>query len=220
MQDSNLDNESVTVVKTDIDSKNGQEKCPKCGATDISLNINSGKLRCNFCRHEFESMKVTGMQDDITKLEGQVIGSGAQDIVADCKDIVTFKCSSCGAEVVIDTASSTQARCHWCRNTLSVNEQIPNGSVPDVLLPFSVTKDVAKSQIEKFAVGYSSYPTDCVEEVLKVTNFDEDVAREILDDKEKTLAIWQNGTIMIDGITLCCVYYFVLFFATSLCYNC
>ena len=35
MQDSNLDNESVTVVKTDIDSKNGQEKCPKCGATDI-----------------------------------------------------------------------------------------------------------------------------------------------------------------------------------------
>jgi len=67
---------------------------------------------------------------------------------------------------------------------------------------------MTKSQIEKFAVGYSSYPTDCVEEVLKVTNFDEDVAREILDDKEKTLAIWQNGTIMIDGITLCCGYDF------------
>jgi len=67
---------------------------------------------------------------------------------------------------------------------------------------------MTKSQIEKFAVCYSSYPTDCVEEVLKVTNFDEDVAREILDDKEKTLAIWQNGTIMIDGITLCCGYDF------------
>ena len=67
---------------------------------------------------------------------------------------------------------------------------------------------MTKSQIEKFAVGYSFYPTDCVEEVLKVTNFDEDVARKILDDKEKTLAIWQNGTIMIDGITLCCGYDF------------
>lgn len=67
---------------------------------------------------------------------------------------------------------------------------------------------MTKSQIEKFAVGYSSYPTDCVEEVLKVTNFDEDVARKILDDKEKTLAIWQNGTIMIDGVTLCCGYDF------------
>ena len=45
-------------------------------------------------------------------------------------------------------------------------------------------------------------------EVRKVTNFDEDLARKILDDKEKTLAIWQNGTIMIDGVTLCCGYDF------------
>jgi len=67
---------------------------------------------------------------------------------------------------------------------------------------------MTKSQIEKFAVGYSSYPTDCVEKILKVTNFDEDVTRKILDDKKKTLAIWQNGTIMIDGVTLCCGYDF------------
>lgn len=139
-----------TVIKTDVDSSNGQEKCPKCGATDISLNINSGKLRCNFCRYEFEPLKISGMQDDITKLEGKIVGSGAQDIIADCNDIMTFKCSSCGAEVVIDTASSTQARCHWCRNILSVNEQIPNGSVPDVLLPFSISKDVAREQIDNF----------------------------------------------------------------------
>lgn len=55
---------------------------------------------------------------------------------------------------------------------------------------------MTKSQIEKFAVDYSSYPTDCVEEVLKVTNFDKDVAREILDDKEKNisnLAEWNNN---------------------------
>ncbi len=90
------------------------------------------------------------METDITSLNGQVIGSGAQDIMADVKDVLTFKCSSCGAEVVIDTASATQARCHWCRNTLSVNQQIPNGSIPDVVLPFQITKDVAKAQIENF----------------------------------------------------------------------
>ena len=26
------------IVKTDADAKDGQNKCPKCGATDISLN--------------------------------------------------------------------------------------------------------------------------------------------------------------------------------------
>lgn len=141
---------NTTIVQTDIGSKDGQDKCPKCGATDISTNINSGKLRCNFCRYEFESEKISGMVEDISQLKGQVIGSGAQDIVADTSDVLTFKCSSCGAEVVIDTASATQARCHWCRNTLSVNQQIPNGSIPDVVLPFNVSRDAAKLEIEKF----------------------------------------------------------------------
>lgn len=142
--------DTPTVVKTDVGAKDGQNKCPKCGATDISLNTKTGKLRCNFCRHEFEPEKVEGLETDISQLKGQVMGSGAQDIVADTNDVVTFKCSSCGAEVVIDTASSLQARCHWCRNTLSINQQIPNGSVPDVVLPFQITKEEAKKQIEGF----------------------------------------------------------------------
>lgn len=140
----------TTIIKTDENSKNGQDKCPKCGATDITLNENTGKLKCDFCRFEFEPQKDILLETDISKLEGQTIGSGAQDIVADTNDVLTFKCSSCGAEIVIDTASSSQARCHWCRNVLSVNQQIPNGSIPDVVLPFKVTRDDAKNQIEKF----------------------------------------------------------------------
>ena len=142
--------DSPKIVKTDVGAKDGQDKCPKCGSTDISVNLNNGHLRCNFCRYEFEPKKVEGLETDISKLQGQVIGSGAQNIIAETNDVLTFKCSSCGAEVVIDTAEATQARCHWCRNILSVNQQIPNGSIPDVVLPFAVKKDVAKAEIEKF----------------------------------------------------------------------
>lgn len=150
LNSTNTNTDTPIIVKTDIGAKDGQDKCPKCGATDISTNTNNGKLRCNFCRHEFEPEKVTGMVNDISQLQGQVMGSGAQDIVADTNDVLTFKCSSCGAEVVIDTASASQARCHWCRNTLSVNQQIPNGSIPDVVLPFNINKDTARLEIEKF----------------------------------------------------------------------
>lgn len=143
-------NDEPKIIKTDADSKDGQNKCPQCGATDISVNAKTGKLRCNFCRHEFEPEKIQGMETDITKLEGEIMGSGTQDIVQDTQNIMTFKCSSCGAEVVIDTSESTQARCHWCRNTLSVNQQIPNGAIPDVVLPFNLTKAEAKEQIENF----------------------------------------------------------------------
>jgi len=143
-------NDEPKMVKTDAGSKDGQNKCPSCGATDISVNAKTGKLRCNFCRHEFEPEKVEGLETDLTKLEGEIIGSGTQDIEEDTQNVVTLKCSSCGAEVVIDTAESTQARCHWCRNTLSINQQIPNGSIPDVVLPFNLTKAEAKEIIENF----------------------------------------------------------------------
>ena len=160
MQGSNLENvissndvqqkNDPTIIKTDVGNKDGQNKCPKCGATDISLNVKSGHLRCNYCRFEFEPLKVEELETDISKLSGEVIGSGAVNIASDTNDVITLKCSSCGAEVVIDTESKTQARCHWCRSTLSINQQIPNGSIPDVVLPFKVTKIEAQAQIEKF----------------------------------------------------------------------
>ena len=138
------------IFDTDSGLKDGQNKCEKCGATDIALNPNTGNLRCNYCRHEQEAKKAEKLVSDISQLKGQVIGSGAQDIIADVNDVLTFKCTSCGAEVVIDTNEALQARCHWCRNTLSVNEQIPNGAVPDKVLPFSVKRADAMAEIEKF----------------------------------------------------------------------
>ena len=153
--------EEPKIIQTDAGEKDGQIKCPKCGATDISLNMNTGLLRCNYCRHEFEPVKEIGMETDLSKLEGTIIGSGAKDIVADTNEVLTLKCSSCGAEVVIDTAEAMQARCHWCRNTLSINQQIPNGAVPDIVLPFGIKKDDGKAEIEKF-VGkrqFFAHPT-------------------------------------------------------------
>lgn len=139
-----------TVIKTDTGAVNGQNKCPKCGATDISLNMNNGHLRCNYCRYEFMPEQVSGLQTNIQNLQGKVFTSGVQDIQANASDVVTLKCSSCGAEVVIDTNEAMHARCHWCRNSLSINEQIPNGSVPDVVLPFHLKKEEAEAQIRQF----------------------------------------------------------------------
>ncbi len=154
--DENL-NSDTKVVDTDVGNNSGQDKCPKCGATDISLNAQTGLLRCNFCRYEFKPEKVEGLETDIAKLEGEIVGSGTQDIDESSKDMVTIKCTSCGAEVIIDTSETTQARCHWCRNYLSINEQIPNGAVPDVVLPFKLKKDEARQEIEKFVKNRKFY---------------------------------------------------------------
>jgi len=43
------------------------------------------------------------------------------------------------------------ARCHWCRHVLTINEQIPNGAVPDAVLPFKITHADATAKIAEFA---------------------------------------------------------------------
>jgi len=140
----------VTVVQTNEGATDGQNKCPKCGSTDIALNVGTSMLRCNFCRFEFEPERAVGLDTDISQLQGTVVGSGAMNIQTDVSAVITLKCTSCGAEVVIDTNEAMGARCHWCRNTLSISEQVPNGSVPDMVLPFSVKKDDARNEINAF----------------------------------------------------------------------
>lgn len=141
------------VVQTDAQSKDGLSKCASCGATDIGLNIATGLLRCNFCRHEWQTanaLEAFNLNGDISQLSGVVMGSGSVDIIPSTEEVLTFKCSACGAEVVIDTNHGTQARCHWCRNTLSMNQQVPNGAIPDMVLPFRLPKDTAIEKISQF----------------------------------------------------------------------
>lgn len=138
------------ILDTHKNSKNGQEKCPKCGATEISLNPKTGKLRCLYCRYEFEPVKLNSHNNDIQELNEFVVSSGLKDIDKDFDSSVVLKCTSCGAEVVVDTESTTSARCHWCRNVLSINQQLPNGTVPDLVLPFNLKKEEAQEIIKKF----------------------------------------------------------------------
>jgi len=141
------------VINTDGGAKDGLAKCERCGATEISLNVATGMLRCSFCRHEWSSenaVEAFDLNGDIGKLVGLTVGSGSADILPSTEEVLTFKCSACGAEVVIDTNHGTQARCHWCRNKLSMNQQVANGAVPDMILPFKLTKEAAVAKISAF----------------------------------------------------------------------
>jgi len=141
------------VIATGNGHKSGLIKCAKCGSTDIGFNVVKGALYCNFCRFEWQGTSaVTAyhLNAPIGELRGLTIGSGSENIVPDTDVVVSFKCSACGAEVVVDTANAMQARCHWCRHTLSVSEQMPNGAVPDAILPFSLPKEEAVKRIQDF----------------------------------------------------------------------
>lgn len=131
----------------------GMNRCPKCGATDIRHKPGTEMLVCLYCRHEWVGERVEelfGFGEGIDQLRGTVVASGARDIAADAAVLMSFKCSGCGAEVTVNTESAMTARCHWCRHVFGVNEQVPNGAVPDAVLPFRIKKDDAVARIRQF----------------------------------------------------------------------
>ena len=143
----------VAIDTASKELKDGLNHCPKCGSTEIRQRAGSDKLICLFCRHEWTAARVEeefGLGEGIGELKGTQIASGAQNISADAASLRTYKCTGCGAEVVVNTESAMTARCHWCRHVLGVNEQIDNGAVPDAVLPFHIKKDDAVARIRQF----------------------------------------------------------------------
>ncbi|MFI8716758.1 TFIIB-type zinc ribbon-containing protein [Stenotrophomonas sp. NPDC077464] len=133
--------------------KNGLNRCPKCGSTDVRLKLGTDVLVCQFCRNEWHGSLVEqeyGLGEGLDQLRGTIIASGARDIQAGTASLMSFKCTGCGAEVTINTETTMTARCHWCRHVFGVNEQVANGAVPDAVLPFRISKDDAVSRIRQF----------------------------------------------------------------------
>lgn len=142
------------IIDTGGRAINGVNRCPQCGASDVKLLIEKELLICLFCRHTWATPnadELFGFNTDIGQLKGTITTSGTANIDRNFGAAVTLKCDGCGAEVVIDTSAQLKARCHWCRHELSVNNQVPNGAVPDAVLPFKFTKEQAVEKIKEFA---------------------------------------------------------------------
>jgi hypothetical protein len=153
IRDELLAPDPVAIDTSAEELKDGANRCPKCGASDIRHKPGSDLLICLYCRNEWHGQRVEeefGFGEGLDALSGTIIASGAQDIADDASSLMSFKCTGCGAEVTVNTESAMTARCHWCRHVFGVNEQVANGAVPDAVLPFHIKKADAVTRIRQF----------------------------------------------------------------------
>ncbi|MBP3841980.1 MAG: TFIIB-type zinc ribbon-containing protein [Bacilli bacterium] len=143
-------NKDVEIIETGDGVSSLKNQCPNCGARELKFNEEKGKIFCLYCDSTFDPKEIDGIEKELSNLNKKRVGSGARDIDTNFNDIMTFRCPSCSAEVVVDTKTSTQARCHWCHGILTINERIDNGAVPDAILPFKVKKEEAMTEINNF----------------------------------------------------------------------
>lgn len=129
-------------------------RCSNCGGSDIRFDEESGKLKCQHCRSLIDGV-MSNEIDDVSALQGKVISGGAKKIIDD-KMMVTMKCSSCGSVVTINTDEAPNARCPWCRHVLSITDKLPNGTIPDLILPFKVTRKQALMAMSMYITKHRS----------------------------------------------------------------
>ncbi len=134
---------------------NNLNKCRNCGSSDVHFDIKTGKLSCNHCKSIYDT-KINHV--DSSLLTETVIGEGTLDIIDD--DITSFKCMSCGSAISINTNEELVTKCPWCRNTLTVDMKVKNGAVPDMILPFKISKEEAISDIKEFINKNKSYTSE------------------------------------------------------------
>lgn len=106
--------------------------CPNCGADDLVMNDEVGKIQCLRCKNLFDGILPSKMK--ISESENEW---------------ACYRCSVCGAEVCATIDDDGVTQCHWCGHIFALNEKIESGNKPGKVLPFKVSRDSAIKTISE-----------------------------------------------------------------------
>lgn len=120
-------------------------KCPSCGA-QIIWDPSIEKFRCDYCGSLFSADEFLELQE---KEEESKRGN---------EELVSFKCSNCGAEIVSDV-NTFSIFCVYCGSTAILREKISNEDMPDYVIPFKKTEDDARSAYNDLLKGKRLLPS-------------------------------------------------------------
>lgn len=113
-------------------------KCPSCGA-QIIWDPALEKFSCEYCASKFSMDELLAAQEKEKASENS-------------DELVSFKCSNCGAEIVSDV-NTFSTFCVYCGSTAILKDKIKNDEKPDYVIPFKKTSDDAKSAYKELLKG-------------------------------------------------------------------
>lgn len=129
--------------------------CKNCGA-ELYWDSNANCLKCEYCEFEYqvsdfesptsEDTKNTSTNDAAPETADQ-FATATDD--SDSLELVVYKCSHCGAEIV--TAKSTIATtCAYCGRAISMTGKLVDDFKPDAVIPFLIDEVKAKEIYQKY----------------------------------------------------------------------
>ena len=131
-------------------------QCPCCGAP-LAYGAQSGKLECAACGNSYELDALEAMN------ESQETGSIQFDMPTETFDageaaqMRAYICQGCGAELMTEE-TTTATECPYCGSPTVLPERIDDAVKPELVIPFTVTKEQAQAQFENYFKGKKLLP--------------------------------------------------------------
>ena len=121
-------------------------KCPCCDGA-IEFDSGSQKMKCPFCDTEFEVETLVSYNEEIKKDVADDMQWDAQAGQEWSEDeqtqLRTYVCRSCAGEILAD-ATTGATECPYCGSPTILPERIEGGVRPELVIPFTVTKEQAQ----------------------------------------------------------------------------
>ncbi len=121
-------------------------KCPSCGAY-LAFDPDSGKWKCDFCAAEFDEKTLLAKAEEYAQQAEAETEQATQPISEDSQ--VIYHCPSCGSEIITDE-TTVATNCYYCHNPVVLQGKLTADKKPDLVLPFSIGKDKAREQFQKW----------------------------------------------------------------------
>ncbi len=137
-------------------------KCPGCGAK-LNFSGKTGEMTCEYCGASFDMEQVKAAEEaekengSGSSLSWEHVSQGT--LTDENGKIRGYVCPSCNAEMVAtDLTAATE--CPYCGNQAIVEQAFEGVYKPDVVVPFAIDKNTAKSKLKDFIKGKKLLPSN------------------------------------------------------------
>ena len=128
-------------------------KCPSCGAY-LVFNPDTQRWRCDFCGADFDEQTLLAKADKYQQEAEH--GEHQAEQTADGSQVV-YHCPSCGSEIMTDE-TTVATNCYYCHNPVVLQGKLTADMRPELVLPFTVSKDKAIEAFMKWVKGKKFVP--------------------------------------------------------------
>lgn len=130
-------------------------KCPCCGAP-LTYSSAGNRLECASCGNGYDIEAIEAMHP--------AEGGGVQFALPtdtfqtnDAGEMQAYVCKSCGAELMTEE-TTTATECPYCGSPTILPDRIEGGVKPELVIPFTVTKEQAQHAFDGYFKGKRLLP--------------------------------------------------------------